>query len=197
MKAQLQTSERRGVTVYHSNPFHDVTEVRTRKRNLTVAKGSIIINAETGIEEGETNIGQIRHVDNEQFVKIFSSSIAMFFDLGAPASKVFNILLYMVQNAPMTDKVYLNPRSAQEVVEKIAAGSKISPAVFHRGVKELADKKVIAHHVDQGWVYINPSVIFNGDRARFYLDLRRDQSASGNVAAFSKNDIMLLANPTP
>lgn len=162
---------RRGVQVHTLNPFLDTTQIHTRKRSLTVAKGTSILDASTGEEQGTTTIAQVQEVDDEKFVKLFSGSIKAYFDLNAPGAKVFSVLLMAVQGAPNTDKIFINARVASEA--STALGKKLSTAVFHRGMKELVEKQIIAHSQDAGWVFINPAIIFNGNRARFLLDLRK------------------------
>lgn len=167
---------RRGLPVYRANPFTDLTVVRTRKRSLTVDRGTAILAAKTGDEEATTTIAQVKEVDDERFVKLFGSAIRSYFDLTSAGQKVFSLLLLAVQGSPNADKVYINPATAVEQASNL--GKTLSTAVYHRGMKELVEKQIVAHSVQPGWVFINPSIIFNGDRARFMLELRRKQTAS-------------------
>ncbi|MDK7255130.1 hypothetical protein QP437_09695, partial [Haemophilus sp. UMB1048] len=48
----------------------------------------------------------------------------------------------------------------------------ISKAVYYRGLKELLEKKMIAKSVKKYIFYINPAIVFNGDRARFVKEIR-------------------------
>jgi hypothetical protein len=35
------------------------------------------------------------------------------------------------------------------------------------GLNELEQSQIIAKHIRQGWYYINPNFVFNGDRIAF------------------------------
>ncbi|MDI3258649.1 MAG: hypothetical protein QJR02_03015 [Sinobacteraceae bacterium] len=165
---------RRGLKIYKTNPFTDTTIVKTRKRSLTVDRGTAILAAKTGDEEATTTIAQVKEVDESQFVKLFGAAIGSYFDLTPASIKVFSLLLLAVQSAPNADKVWINPASAAE--QAATLGKTLSAAVYHRGMRELVENKIIAHSVQPGWVFINPAVLFNGDRARFMLELRKRQA---------------------
>jgi hypothetical protein len=180
---------RRGLPIHITNPFLQSTQIHTRKRSLTVAKGTSILDAETGEEQGTTTIAQVQEVDKEKFVKLFAGSIKTYFDLNAPGAKVFSILLSAVQDAPNTDRIYINARVAQKAAEMM--GKTLSDRVFHRGMSELMEKQIIAHTQDAGWIFINPAIIFNGNRARFLLDLRRTGKSKTTRRIASDDQILL------
>ncbi|EPI9236239.1 hypothetical protein ACTD34_004674, partial [Yersinia enterocolitica] len=48
----------------------------------------------------------------------------------------------------------------------------LSNPVYYRGIKELIDKKIIAQSKSKYIYYINPAVLFNGDRAKFIEEIR-------------------------
>ena len=164
---------RRGLAIYQANPFIDDTyTIKTRRRSYTVAKGATIIDATTGQVEGETTVAQIREVDAEQFVKIFTASIAVMFDLSADANRCYLLLFRCVQGAPNTDTIDMDFIKAQAMSAALT-GKAISERAYYRGMKELAAAGVVASSVRQGWYFINPAMLFNGDRARFLIELRR------------------------
>ena len=68
------------------------------------------------------------------------------------------------------EEIYLNFETAKEEAEKYE--SAISKAVYYRGLKELLEKKMIAKSVKRYIFYINPAIIFNGDRARFVKEIK-------------------------
>ncbi|HAU3137327.1 hypothetical protein [Salmonella enterica] len=61
----------------------------------------------------------------------------------------------------------------------------ISSSIFYRGIKELIDKKIIAKSNERNWYFINPSVIFNGVRARFATEIIKKKDEL-NVKRVSK-----------
>lgn len=172
---------RRGVEVYEINPFLDGFEITTRKRSQTVDKGTAYIESrKTGeMIEGETTLQEIKQVDNEQFVKLFSSHIKIWFDLSQTANKVFYVLLVAIQQSPMTDKIFLNSEIASDYFKQLA-GKPLSSSVYQTGLRELVKKKIIAHSKTQGFFFINPAVVFNGNRARFIVEIQKKSVKQSN-----------------
>ncbi|MBL1506096.1 hypothetical protein ELC70_28465, partial [Klebsiella pneumoniae] len=41
----------------------------------------------------------------------------------------------------------------------------------YRGIKELIEKRIIAKTNEKNWYFINPAIVFNGDRARFVSEI--------------------------
>jgi hypothetical protein len=54
----------------------------------------------------------------------------------------------------------------------------MSEATYTRGMKELTEKGFIAATQVQGWFWINPAYLWNGDRLAFVREFRRGSSAS-------------------
>lgn len=160
--------------VYNVNPFLNFT-VTANKKQMTVSKGTIIksVNEEDDTEdEYTTTISQVRLVDSEQFIKLFSSQIASIFELTSAGIKMFGILLVEVQNTIGGDSVYLTPA----IVSKIAKskGKTLSSSTFTRGVNDLIESKIIAASaLGAGWYFLNPTILFNGDRAKFVTEYRK------------------------
>jgi hypothetical protein len=168
------TESKKSKAIKHKeNPFLEsaITTVKTRKKRLTVAQGSTIIDNETGEATAETVIAQIVEVDEGQFVKLFTKDLEMFFDLSSAALKTFGLILKAVQtDAINRDRVYLN-YSDEEFLQTF----KLSKSVFYLGIAELIEKKFIAKSTLTNLYFINPALFFNGDRARFVKEYRVKQ----------------------
>jgi hypothetical protein len=176
---------------FDTNPFMTGAAVKTKKKNLTVARGTALVDAESGEQQMTTTIAQIKHVDEEQFVKIFSSQIKMYFDLTQPGFKVFMLLMGEVQKAIGVDKVYMTHTAAEKAAK--AMGNTLSRSVFDRGVIDLCANQVIALSDEKGWYFINPAILFNGDRARFVTEFRKKR-AGEQADLFT--DLATLPAPT-
>ena len=152
---------------HKKNPFVFNMSIDTKKKKLTVDRGS-----EVETEEGvfTTTISQIQEVDREEFLKIFTGQIKFYFDLTQTGFKLFFIIMGLYQKQIGGDEIYLNFETAKEEAEKCE--SAISKAVYYRGLKELLEKKMIAKSVKKYIFYINPAIIFNGDRARFVKEIK-------------------------
>ncbi|WP_342752785.1 MULTISPECIES: replication/maintenance protein RepL [unclassified Bartonella] len=49
----------------------------------------------------------------------------------------------------------------------------LSLPTFACGLTELESAQIIAKHLRQGWYFINPNLIFNGDRIAFTTVIQR------------------------
>ena len=157
----------RKATKYEVNPFIDSLTIKTRGRKVTVARGSTLVDMNTGQIEGVTEIAQIVEVDEGQFVRLFTKDLAIWFDLNKAGMRVFGVLLTVVQNSAIgRDLVYFDHGS------EIAKAFKITKTTFYRGIEELLEKGFIARHKSVGWYFTNPAMFFNGNRARFIKDYR-------------------------
>jgi hypothetical protein len=154
-------------TKYEKNPFIEAVVVKTRSKKLTVARGGMIVDQSTGEIEGLTEVAQVIEVDEGQFVKLFTKDLAIWFDLNKAGYRVFGALITVVQQESIgRDIVYFDHDS--EVVK----GFGMSKQTFYRGLEELLTKGFIARHKSVGWYFINPSMFFNGNRARFIKEYR-------------------------
>ena len=162
----------RSAKKFTDSPFLNDLNIVTKNKQLTVSQGSTLIDMKTGEIEGCTNITQIISVDNEQFIKLFTKDLAIWFDLTRPAMRVFGALLAVLQNSHVNkDLIFLD--SSSESVKTFG----VPRSSFFKGIEELLLKGFIARHVSAGWYFINPGMFFNGDRARFVKEYRINRTA--------------------
>ncbi|EKN3880253.1 TPA: hypothetical protein ACPZRZ_003941 [Yersinia enterocolitica] len=154
------------------NPFCFDTELKieTRKKNLTVSRGTELIERKDTSKSYFANIVHTQEVDKEEFIKLYTSQIKAYFDLTKTAYKVFFIFLRIYQDAIGKDHFYLSCKKAMSLAEKIDHFA-LSESIFYRGVKELIEKRIIAKTNEKNWYFINPAIVFNGDRARFVSEI--------------------------
>ncbi|WP_113626261.1 hypothetical protein [Pectobacterium peruviense] len=154
------------------NPFCFETElkVETRKKNLTVSRGTELIERKDTGKSYFANIVHTQEVDKEEFIKLYTSQIKAYFDLTKTAYKVFFIFLRIYQDAIGKDHFYLSCKKAISLAEKIDHFV-LSESIFYRGIKELIEKRIIAKTNEKNWYFINPAIVFNGDRARFVSEI--------------------------
>lgn len=165
---------------YSVNPFLDNLEIKkgtkTIKVNSCLGKDNdVIINQNTGEVKG-TYIGTYRQVDESKFVKLFTQNVALTFNLTSAGIKAFNVLMFaMQQQAIDKDIVALDKFILEDFLNKNSL--KLSLPTFSRGLTELVSAKIIARHSRQGFFFINPSFVFNGDRLVFSTVIERKRSA--------------------
>ncbi|APM71339.1 TPA: hypothetical protein ACN1I1_000327 [Klebsiella pneumoniae] len=154
------------------NPFCFETEIKieTRKKNLTVLRGTELIERKDASKSYFANIVHTQEVDKEEFIKLYTSQIKAYFDLTKTAYKVFFIFLRIYQDAIGKDHFYLSCKKAMSLAEKIDHFV-LSESIFYRGIKELIEKRIIAKTNEKNWYFINPAIVFNGDRARFVSEI--------------------------
>ncbi|ENN7982616.1 hypothetical protein ACAJ90_000503 [Escherichia coli] len=160
------------------NPFCFETELKieTRKKNLTVSRGTELFEKENTGKSYFANIVHTQEVDKEEFIKLYTSQIKAYFDLTKTAYKVFFIFLRIYQDAIGKDHFYLSCKKAMSLAEKIDHFV-LSESIFYRGIKELIEKRIIAKTNEKNWYFINPAIVFNGDRARFVSEIIKKKEA--------------------
>ncbi|ECG0732258.1 hypothetical protein DKG50_24870, partial [Salmonella enterica] len=160
------------------NPFCFETELKieTRNKNLTVSRGTELFEKKNTGKSYFANIVHTQEVDKEEFIKLYTSQIKAYFDLTKTAYKVFFIFLRIYQDAIGKDHFYLSCKKAMSLAEKIDHFV-LSESIFYRGIKELIEKRIIAKTNEKNWYFINPAIVFNGDRARFVSEIIKKKEA--------------------
>lgn len=165
---KVDIHSRRGLERHKENPFWQPTEVTVGKRHITVAGGMHVSNEGESVQHSGVHI--VTEVDKDEFIKLYTKNMRLFFDLKPTTQKVLQAILDAVQKAPNADCIYLHWFSVEEYIE--AGGSKISKSSFHSAMKELLTKKFIAEALEPHKFWINPHLFFNGDRMTFVREYR-------------------------
>lgn len=163
-----EIQSRRGLERHKENPFWQPTEVTVGHRHIRVAGGRHV--SEEGESVQHSGVHIVTEVDKEEFVKLYTKNMRIFFDLKPATQKVLQAVLDAVQKAPNADCIYLHWFGVEEYVE--ANGTKLSKASFHNAMKELLTKKFIAEALEPHKFWINPHLFFNGDRMSFVREYR-------------------------
>jgi|SRR6186713_136890 len=155
------------------NPFASGTGVPVKQKLVKSSfKPEGLANIETGELVGVSMIHSIEHVDSDHFVKIFSAGIAASYELTRTGQRVFQAVLQVYENAPMSggfiDAVYLawfdDGLSGQKL--------EMSEKTFQRGLKELLAMEFISPKAPNIF-WVNPALFFRGDRVLFLKEYRR------------------------
>ena len=173
---------------FKTNPFLQDLVVNLREKQVRLGSldnnTHILIDQSNGSTQG-THLVTYRHVDNEQFLKLFTKNIALTFDLTSPGIKAFNVLCWAVQiGAIAKDEVALDSFALEEFLsahrERTPPLKDFSLATFKRGLAELETAQLIAKTIRKGRYFVNPSFVFNGDRVAFSTVIERKRG-SGQV----------------
>lgn len=98
-------------------------------------------------------------VDEEQFTKLYLSNFAAFFDLSTAAIRVFGYIMTCMK--PRNDMIIF---SLEDCLEYTRYSSK---ATVYKGLAELVKSEIIARGPADNLWFINPLIMFNGDRVTF------------------------------
>nr|WP_246666930.1 replication/maintenance protein RepL [Bartonella tribocorum] len=163
---------------YDENPFIEGMTVPIKNQRIRLSRlgrdDNVLINQSTGEMQG-THVTTFRRVDSQEFIKLFTNNIALTFELKTAGIKAFGVLVWMLQEKGISkdlvplDKLALDDFLEANKEKKIA----LSLPTFARGLTELESAQIIAKHLRQGWYFINPNLIFNGDRIAFTTVIQR------------------------
>ncbi len=167
MTQDSEPHTRRGITLYETNPF--MFEVKTRTRRVTNKRGNMmLISADTGdVQAPIAGFWEGEEVDSTKFVKLFVSGVKALKELTSPGTKVFEVLYLRIQENIGKDRVFISYPDLDQ------ATTPMSPSTYKRGLAELIQKGFIAATPTQGWYWLNPEYVWNGDRLAFVKEYRR------------------------
>lgn len=168
-------------TRYELNPFIGELNIPTKKKNIKVSQlgkdRNVLINQETGESFG-THVTTYKKVDAEKFVKLFTTNIALTFNLKAAGIKALSVLIWAVQNTAINkDLVLLDKYCLAGFIkdhDDKEPPLKLSQPTFLRGLAELESASIVAKNIRKGWYFINPNFVFSGDRIAFTTIIERD-----------------------
>lgn len=165
----------REATKHKENPFLQNDIFQVKKGKSTVIAGStkkVMVDIETGETEGIALVHRYKEVDTAEFVKIFKDEIKSTFDLSKTGNKAFGYILSILPIRSAT--IYLN---ISKMVEYCEWKTTVSA---YQGLGELIKNKIIAPSMEPNLWFINPSIIFNGDRYAFIKEYRLKRKAPDN-----------------
>lgn len=157
------------------NPLVEVRDVPVKRRYVSTGLKTDLIDKD-GVVQGASVIRTLEEKDDAEFVKVFAAGIAASYDLTKTGQKVFQAVLQVYQDAPMSggfaDQVYL------KWFDEGLSGHAIdmSEKTFRRGLKELLALGFLSPKTPSVY-WINPALFFKGNRVLFVREYRRKSSA--------------------
>lgn len=174
-------TRKRAVERYERNPFmSEIAGMKTRKKRVTVKAGKVIMDADTGQYEDVAEVVSVHNVDNDQFVKVFTSNLKQFFNLRPTTYKLLQVLLFQLGKTKDRGEVYLSMKVAEQYFETTAQ-PRVSSTAYYAAMNEFIEKGFIAESVNANLYWINPSLFFNGDRVRFVKEYRNTEYRQGEL----------------
>lgn len=164
---------------YSENPFVEkaIEDVKIVKKTQTIrpkGKGEIqmIVN-NAGEVTGHSAFMRFVEVDEEKFAKLYLAQLSSFWELSKPAIRVFSYILTKLQ--PKKDVFYF------EIEECISYTKYTAKNSIFSGLSELISAGIIARTRFHYQYFINPLVVFNGDRVTFaktYIKKKKQTSST-------------------
>lgn len=160
---------RRGMEKHTTNPFlaevSDATHTRVKK--VTSTNGEMMmVSRDSGEVISGAGFWHTQLVDKTQFVKLYINGVKAFSGLSSAGTRVFELMYREIQANIGKDKIYMSFQAIDQ------AKDKISEATYYRGMKELVEKKFLAETTIQGFYFVNPDHMWNGDRLAFVKEYR-------------------------
>lgn len=176
-KSLIPVGKRHGLEVYADNPFLESFSIVVRKKSSIVAAGLQIKDQESeDVSVGV--IGQVTEVDTETFLKVYTQNVRLFFDLTSTAQRIIPPLLQQIQlQSKDIAHVFFTHKQAVDGCNSLGLPPPSQPT-FTRGMRELVTKQFLAvNAMGMGWYWLNPTILFNGDRVRFVNEYRIKRKA--------------------
>ena len=148
------------------------------------------VDPKTGEVLGHTSFIRQVEVDEEKFAKLYLSNFSAFFDLKTSAIKVFGYIL--TQLKPGQDSFLFNVEDCM----KYSNYKSLNPV--YNGLNGLITSEIIA----RGWAdqlyFVNPLVVFNGNRVTFAKSYvkRKKEANKKQMNLFEEKKILDLREKT-
>lgn len=155
------------------NPLVESFTIKAKKKMVRTGGARELVNTQTG-EVHQAVIVEEHELDESQFVKVFTAGIRAAFNLTLTGSRVFQAILEVYQNQPLSggfsDSIYLAWFDGGLDGRKLD----MSERTFQRGLVELLENGFLFPRT-QNLFWVNPNLFFRGDRATFIRTYRRKQ----------------------
>jgi hypothetical protein len=153
---------------FPTNPFLDFVEIRNKDKMIFAKTDSQALNTKTGEIMGQQVVATFKKVDSGKFVKIFTDKISHILDLSKAGNKMLIIILAHIQSTAINEDCFmLSFIDAQLTAAKLTferSHKPLSKTSFDRGMRDLITHGLIARHYNLNMYFINPAIIYNGDR---------------------------------
>jgi hypothetical protein len=162
---------------FDENPFVEkaIQDIRIVQKTKVVRPQNqdeiqLIINSGSGEVQGHTVFMKFVEVDEEHFAKVYISQFASFWELTKPAIRVFGFIITVLK--PKKDFFYFDMDDCMKYTGYTQRNNILT------GLSCLIDCGIIARSNKTYIYFINPLVVFNGDRVSFaktYIKHRKNQ----------------------
>jgi hypothetical protein len=171
---------------YEINPFLEkaIFEIKSsiKRKNILATQTErkavlAAVNTDTGEILGHTAFVRQIEYEDKKFVKLYLNEFKVFFDLSKSAMKVLEYILTQIQ--PNSDRLIFIMKNCEEYTS-------LTQPTISSALSNLCQNQVIARSETASMYFINPTILFNGNRVTFMRTYIRKTSPSGD-----KNQIQI------
>lgn len=149
---------------------------KTKTKYVGKLDEKVIVDTETG-ETDTVVIGFKKEVDQTEFVKVYTSQIAIIFELSKTAQKV---LSYIWSEQSYGDRIVFD---LQKCMDYTKLKSKASISL---GITELLESEIIARGSVTSLFFTNPAIFYKGDRLLLITEYRKKYEPKTNLKKIKK-----------
>jgi len=174
---------------FKENPFVEqvIQDIKIIQKTQVVRSKNrdeiqLIVNS-SGEVEGHTAFMKFVEVDEEQFAKVYLSQFSAFWELSKPAIRVFGFIINVLK--PKQDEFFLEMNKCLDYTKYKHPKDVLS------GISALIECGIIARSDSHFKYFINPMVVFNGDRVSFaktYIKRKKVQFSAKQLSMFDKHE---------
>lgn len=148
---------------YDSNPYIKGVLTFIKDKNTKVATykvpdpNNLLLDVPTGELKPVYNVIHTKNkVDVQQYNKLYVTGISKLFDLTKPEQKVLKYIFSKLEKDK--DWIYFSIKDCKQDCEYT------SNQIVHLAISGLIKKEIIARTLESHKLWINPTIMFNGDR---------------------------------
>lgn len=150
---------------FEHNPFIEFMEIHTNNKIIMGRTDAVTTNTKTGELMGHQVVASFKKVDAEQFVKIFADKVSTIFDLSKTGYRMLMIIISVIQEQTISkDLFYMSYQDALKISQ--IKSMTLALVTFKKGVSELISHGIIARALNVNTYYLNPAIIYNGNRTK-------------------------------
>lgn len=153
---------------YSQNPFIvSILDIKMKNKMVSISTiKSAVVNGE-GDHVGDKMLMVTKKVDKEEFIKVYKNQLSLIFELSRSGQKV---LTYFIQTLGVNKDYIIFDKNVAKEISGLSSTSSI-----YSGLTELVLKNVIAKSDLPFMYYINPQILFNGDRLTVINKWEKDE----------------------
>lgn len=178
MTNTIDRRSKNGVTRHSSNPFLIQTiasaNIGNKQLHFAVGRDETVVNTATGaLNETQAAFKLTKVVDKSKFVMLYMALMNDFFKFSKSSQKLVRAILNEVSESGIQkDSIYLNLDVVQDYLK--SHNESIGKTSYSKAIKDLIASSLIAESNRPNIWFINPAMIFNGDRASFITELIKE-----------------------